>query len=333
MKLIVQIPCHNEEKTLPSVIADIPRTIPGIDVVEILVVDDGSSDRTREVARECGADHIVSSRRNKGLARTFRTGLDTALRLGADIIVNTDGDNQYPGHCIPQLVRPIVEGKADIVIGDRQTANVAGFSWTKKLLQRVGSRVVARLSDLEVPDAVSGFRAFSREAAMNTNIVSTFSYTIETLIQAGRKHYAVASVPIATNPKTRPSRLFRSIPHFVFRSTTTMLRVYAMYQPLRVFFYFGAFMMFLGTIPVARFLIYYVAGHGEGKIQSLIVGAILIITGGLSLMFGLLADLISFNRQLAEMTLERVRRLESRMPATPDDPTPASYRPNESKQS
>lgn len=315
MKLVVQIPCHNEEDTLPRVIAEIPRSIPGVEAVEILVVDDGSTDRTREVAAESGADHIVSNRRNRGLARSFRTGLDTALKLGADIVVNTDGDNQYPGAEIPRLIQPILEGRADVVIGDRQTDSVPGFNWSKKFLQRIGSAVVARLSDLDVPDAVSGFRAFSRKAALNTNIVSTFSYTIETLIQAGRKQFAVVSVPIAVNPTSRPSRLFRSIPHFVFRSLSTMLRIYAMYQPLRAYFYFGSAMMLLGGIPVVRFLIYYLAGQGEGKIQSLIIGAILIIVGGLSLMVGVIADLISFNRQLAEMTLERVRQIEIKLSA------------------
>lgn len=318
MKLIVQIPCHNEQETLPAVLADIPRQIAGVDQVEILVIDDGSTDRTAEIAREHGADHVVSSRRNRGLARTFRSGLDTALQLGADVIVNTDGDNQYPGADIPKLIEPILAGRADIVIGDRQTSSIESFSWTKRLLQRWGSAVVARLADLDVPDAVSGFRAFSREAALNTNIVSSFSYTIETLIQAGRKHYAVASVPITVNPTTRPSRLFASIPQFLSRSLATMLRIYAMYQPLKVYFYFGAGLVVLGSIPIVRFVIYYLAGQGEGKIQSLIIGAVLITFGGLSLMFGLIADLINFNRQLSEMTLERVRRIEAKVLAVDD---------------
>jgi glycosyltransferase involved in cell wall biosynthesis len=318
MKLIVQIPCYNEAATLPEVVAGIPRRIPGVDSVEILVIDDGSADDTRDVAVRCGVDHIVHNRRNSGLARSFRTGLDTALRLGADIIVNTDGDNQYPGQSIPDLIQPIIEGRADIVIGDRQIAGLRGLRWYKRLLQHVGSRVVAKMSGLEIPDAVSGFRAFSREAALNTNIVSSFSYTIETLIQAGRKHYAVASVPIVTNPPTRVSRLFRSIPEFVVRSISTMLRIYAMYQPLRAYSYFGALLMFLGALPVVRFLIYYFAGQGGGKVQSLIVGAILITLGGLSVMIGLIADLISFNRQLSEMTLERVRKIEMQLESLAD---------------
>ncbi len=311
MKLIVQIPCYNEEHTLPAVLAEIPREIPGVDCIETLVVDDGSSDKTKEVARALGVTHVVSSRRNRGLARSFRTALDTSLRLGADIIVNTDGDNQYPGRNIPKLIEPILKGDADIVVGDRQTASNPGFSWHKKLLQRIGSSVVARLSGLDIPDAVSGFRAFTREAALNTNIVSSFSYTIETLIQAGRKHFAVKSVPITTNPTTRPSRLFRSIPEFLMRSVSTMLRIYAMYQPLRVYVYFGVFAIAIGSIPVFRFLFYYFAGQGEGKVQSLIIGAVFISIGGLALMIGVIADLISFNRQIAEMTLERVRRIEA----------------------
>jgi len=316
MKLVVQIPCFNEQETLPSVLAEIPRSIPGVDTVEVLVIDDGSTDRTADVARECGADHVISSRRNRGLARSFRAGMDAAVRMGADIVVNTDGDGQYPGKEIPRLIQPILDGDADIVIGDRQTAGVAGFSWSKKLMQRIGSAAVARLSDLEIPDAVSGFRAFSRKSALDMNIVSTFSYTIETLIQAGRKHYAVKAVPIQVNTVTRPSRLFRSIPQFLAKSGATMLRIYAMYQPLRLYFYFGVTMMFIGSIPLIRFLFFYLAGSGEGKIQSLIAGAILIILGGLSLMFGLLADLINFNRQLSEMSLERIRRIESRLLAT-----------------
>lgn len=321
MKLIVQIPCHNEAETLPSVVADIPREIPGIDRVEILVIDDGSTDGTSEVARQHGVDHVVQNLSNQGLARTFGTGLDAALRLGADIIVNTDGDNQYPGADIPKLVAPIVASEADIVIGNRQTSEIAGFSPVKKLLQKLGSSVVARMSGIDVPDAVSGFRAFSREAALNTNIFSTFSYTIETLIQAGRKHFTVVSVPIGINAVTRPSRLYRNIPHFIFQSVSTMVRVYAMYRPLRVFMYIGTIFVVLGSIPVIRFVFYYLSGAGDGKIQSLILGGTLITIGGLSLMFGMLADLISFNRQLSEMTLERVRQLEMRIPPTGDSDT------------
>ena len=228
MKLIVQIPCLNEEATLPATIADIPRSIPGVDVVEILVIDDGSTDRTTEVAAECGAEHVLPARRNIGLAGTFRRGLDASLAAGADIIVNTDGDNQYAGADIPKLIQPILDGRADIVIGDRQTAAISHFSPIKRFLQKFGSRIVQKLANLPVPDAVSGFRAISREAALKLNIVSTFSYTTEMMIQAGRRRMAVVSVPVRTNPVTRESRLFQSTLLFIARSVSTMLRTYAM---------------------------------------------------------------------------------------------------------
>ncbi|MBU4185574.1 MAG: glycosyltransferase family 2 protein [Proteobacteria bacterium] len=310
MKLIVQIPCYNEEQTLPETVNDIPRKIDGVDQVEILIIDDGSTDRTVEVAKEIGVDHIVRNICNKGLARTFLAGLDACLRLGADIIVNTDGDNQYKGEDIPKLIEPILKGEADIVIGDRQTEKVLHFSPLKKKLQKVGSWVIRCLSETDVPDAVSGFRAFRREAAMQMNIVSPFSYTIETIIQAGKKHLAVKSVPIGTNPKTRESRLFKSIPKFIERSLTTMIRMYTMYQPLRVFFYIGFFFILAGLIPSVRFLIYYFMGQGGGHIQSLIFAAILFIVGFQVLVVGLVADVISFNRRLIEETLLRVRRME-----------------------
>jgi len=244
------------------------------------------------------------------LARTFRTGIDAALRLGADIIVNTDGDNQYCGQDIPELVRPIVEGRADLVLGDRQTDRIDHFSPMKKRLQRFGSLAVRQLSDTQVPDAVSGFRAFSRDAALQLNIVSSFSYTIETVIQAGKKHMAVASVPVRTNSKTRDSRLFKSIPKFVERSLTTMVRMYAMYQPLRFFLYLGGVFTLIGLIPVLRFLVYYITEGGAGHIQSLILGGALIVIGMATFLIGLVSDLINFNRQLIEMTLEKVRRIE-----------------------
>ena len=310
MKLIVQIPCYNEEQTLPETVKDIPRKIDGVDQVEILIIDDGSMDRTVEVAKEIGVDHIVRNICNKGLARTFLAGLDACLRLGADIIVNADGDNQYKGEDIPKLIEPILKGEADIVIGDRQTEKVLHFSPLKKKLQKVGSWVIRGLSETDVPDAVSGFRAFRREAAMQMNIVSPFSYTIETIIQAGKKHLAVKSVPIGTNPKTRESRLFKSIPKFIERSLTTMIRMYTMYQPLRVFFYIGFFFILAGIIPSVRFLIYYFMGQGGGHIQSLIFAAILFIVGFQVLVVGLVADVISFNRRLIEETLLRVRRIE-----------------------
>ena len=310
MKLIVQIPCYNEERSLPQTVKDIPRKIDGIDQVEILIIDDGSTDKTVEIAKEIGVDHIVRNICNKGLARSFLAGLDACLRLGADIIVNTDGDNQYKGEDIPKLIAPILKGKTDIVIGDRQTDKVAHFGFAKKKLQKIGSWVIRGLSETDVPDAVSGFRAFRREAAMQMNIVSPFSYTIETIIQAGKKQLAVTSVPIGTNPKTRESRLFKSIPRFIERSLTTMIRMYTMYQPLRVFFYIGFFFILAGLIPSVRFLIYYFMGQGSGHIQSLIFASILFIVGFQVLVVGLVADVISFNRRLIEETLLRVRRME-----------------------
>ena len=310
MKLIVQIPCYNEEKTLPQTVRDIPRRIVGIEKVEVLIIDDGSTDKTVEVAKEIGVDHIVKNTCNKGLARTFLVGLDASLRLEADIIVNTDGDNQYKGQDIPKLIAPILKGEADIVIGDRQTDMISHFSPTKKKLQKLGSLVVRILSKTDVPDAVSGFRAFSREAAMQMNIVSAFSYTIETVIQAGKKNMAVTNVPISTNPKTRESRLIQSIPKFIEHSLTTMVRMYTMYQPLKVFFYIGCLCILAGLIPSIRFLFYFFTGQGSGHIQSLILAAILFVIGFQVFMIGLVADVISFNRKLIEETLLRVRRME-----------------------
>lgn len=310
MKLIVQIPCYNEEQTLPETVADIPRAIPGIDQVEILVVDDGSTDRTVEVARDLGVDHIIRNKRNVGLARNFRTGIDACLKRGADIIVNTDGDNQYVGADIPKLVAPILAGDADIVIGDRETHKILHFSRTKRVLQWLGSGVVRKLAGIWVPDTVSGFRAFSREAAIKLNIVSAFSYTIETVIQAGKRNLAVTSVPIRTNPKTRDSRLFKSLPHFIQNSVGTMVRMYAMYQPLRVFFYIGSVLTLIGILPILRFLYFFIIGQGGGHVQSLILGGAFLMMGFLAYLVGLVADLISFNRQLLEMTLERVKRME-----------------------
>ena len=310
MKLIVQIPCYNEEETLPATFNDIPKQIDGVDEVEILIIDDGSTDKTIEVARSLGVHHIVINKNNRGLARTFRTGLNECLKLGADIIVNTDGDNQYAGWDIPKLIQPILDGKADVVVGDRNTAKVQHFSPFKKFLQRLGSYVVKTLSGVQVPDAVSGFRAYSRDAALHLNIVSPFSYTIEALIQAGKKHMAVTSVPVETNEKTRESRLFSSIPKFIERQLTTIVRMYAMYQPLKVFFFIGLTLSLLGAIPIIRFLYFYFTGDGEGHLQSLILGGVLTVLGFISFLIALLADLMNFNRQLIEQTLEKVRRIE-----------------------
>jgi len=310
MKLIVQIPCYNEENTLPETIADIPRQIDGIDQVELLIIDDGSTDKTVEVAKELGVEHIIINKKNLGLARTFRKGLEECLKRGADIIVNTDGDKQYYGGDIPKLVEPIVQDKADIVVGDRQTSTIPHFSFFKKLLQKLGSATVRRLSGTDVPDTVSGFRAFSREAAIRINIVSPFSYTIETIIQAGKKHMAIASVPIRTNTKTRESRLFKSIPNFIGRQLSSMIRMYLMYQPLRFFVYIGLTLTLIGLIPIARFLVYYFQGDGSGHIQSLLLGSVILLMGFVTFVMAILADLINFNRQLLEMTLEKVRHIE-----------------------
>jgi glycosyltransferase involved in cell wall biosynthesis len=307
MKLIVQIPCFNEEATLAQTLAEIPRTIPGVDCVEVLIVDDGSTDQTVAIARSHGVDHIVSHKRNRGLARAFRTGLDTCLRLGADIIVNTDGDNQYAGRDIARLVQPILDGQAEIVIGDRQTDRIGHFSPLKRQLQRTGSAVVRALSETDVPDVVSGFRALSRDAAIHLNILSPFSYTVEMVIQAGKKHMAIASVPIDTNPVQRKSRLFRSMPGFIRDQLTTIVRMYAMYQPLRVFFLIGMTILAVGAIPVVRFLYFWAIGDGDGHVQSLILGGVLLMMGFLTLMIGLVADLIHFNRHLIEMVLVRLK--------------------------
>ncbi|TQV72550.1 glycosyltransferase family 2 protein [Denitrobaculum tricleocarpae] len=310
MKLIVQIPCFNEEDTLPQTVADIPRQIEGIEKVEILIIDDGSHDNTVAVAKKIGVDHIVENTRNIGLAGSFQKGVDRCLELGADIIVNTDGDNQYAGGDIPALVRPILDGKADVVVGDRQTSEVEHFSSTKKFLQRFGSFVVRNLSGVDIPDAVSGFRAISREAALKINIVSSFSYTIEMLIQAGKKRMAIESVPVGVNAKTRDSRLFRSIPGFIKMSSMSMIRTYAMYQPLRVFVGIGLVLSFIGIFPLVRFVVSFALGDGVGHIQSLVIGSSLLVIGFVTFLIGLAADLINFNRRLIERTLESTRRIE-----------------------
>jgi len=320
MKLIVQIPCFNEEKTLASTVENIPRQIKGIDKVEILIIDDGSTDNTVSVAKTIGVDHIVKNIKNMGLATTFFVGINASLKLGADIIVNTDGDNQYQGQDIPKLIAPILKGEADIVIGDRNTDNLRHFSGPKRKLEKLGSFIVRVLSDTNVIDAVSGFRAFSREAAMKTNIVSDFSYTIETIIQGSNKRMVIENVPIGTNPVTRESRLSSSTSRFIIRSMATMIRSFTMYRPLRVFLYIGGLLILGGLIPSVRFLIYYIAGESAGHIQSLILAAILFIIGFQVLMIGLVADIISLNRRLIEETLYRVKRIELDHLISPPNP-------------
>ena len=309
-KLIVQIPCLNEAETLPQTLADIPRDIPGISEIEILIIDDGSMDDTGEVAVKHGATHVIRNSKNKGLAYSFQRGLDACLARGADIIVNTDGDNQYRGEDIKTLVEPILAGRADLVVGDRKTGQIEHFSPLKKRLQKLGTSFVSHMADADVRDAVSGFRAFSAKAARTLTVRSSFSYTTETLIQAGKKNLTIVSVPIRTNKVERPSRLFRSIPQFLMRSGQTMLRVYAMYEPLKIFLWAGIAMMGLGMLPVFRFLINYAMGDGSGMLQSLVLGGVLFLMGVLSVMFALIADLTAYNRQLLEITLERVRRID-----------------------
>ncbi len=311
MKLIVQIPCLNEEDTLPATVRDIPRHIEGIDTIEILVIDDGSTDRTGEVARQAGVDHVVRFPRNRGLGHAFKTGFDTCLRLGADIIVNTDGDNQYCGGDIPLLVRPILEGRADLVIGDRQTHGIAHFSPLKRLLQGAGSRVISRMARLRVPDVASGFRAYSRQAALRLSTFTDFDHTAEHVVKAGQDRLAVLSVPIRTNPKARESRLFSHIGEFVFKSGLISLRTYARYQALRIFALFGALAFAAGFLLGLRFLYYlFLTEEGYTHIQSLILAAILLLAGFQMFLTGIVADLIATNRTMLEDTLARVKRLE-----------------------
>ncbi len=313
MKLIIQIPCFNEAESLPQTLAALPRAIPGISTIELLVIDDGSSDDTAGVARRWGVHHVERHRTNRGLAAAFRTALQRALDEGADIIVNTDADNQYEGADIAALVEPILVGRADMVIGDRGVRDNAHFGPVKRRLQRLGSAVVRRLSRTEVADAVSGFRAISRTAAQRINITSDFSYTTEMLIQAGRKRMSVESVPVRTNGAVRPSRLFRSIPQFILNTGVTLLRVYTMYNPLRVFMAFGAIATLVGLAPMVRFLWFWLNGDSQGHLQSLIIGGALLVLGTGAVMLGALADLIARNRLLLEQTLERVRMLEERL--------------------
>lgn len=307
MKLIIQIPCLNEEATLPVTIADLPRSIDGVDEVEYLIIDDGSTDRTREVAKECGVHHITGFSGNRGLARAFMKGVDTCLSLGADIIVNTDADNQYSGHDIPKLVEPILRGDADIVIGDRETHTISHFSHFKKFLQKHGSMLVGKASGVNVPDATSGFRALSRAAALDINVTSDFSYTLETLVQAGRKRLKVLSVPIATNEKLRESRLFKSMSGFVRRSGSTIIRVYTTHQPLKVFLVAASIFFAASLVPFGRFLFYAMAGNSGGRVQSLILGLVLFLISGFLSTVGILAELISTNRKLIEEILKTTR--------------------------
>ncbi len=312
-RLIIQIPCLNEAEDLPATLAALPRHIPGIDAVEILIIDDGSHDNTSDVALKYGVDHVVRHRRNRGLANAFQSGLDASLAAGADIIVNTDADGQYEGADIAALVQPILEGRADIVVGDRGVAKNAHFGPVKRRLQRLGSMIVRSLSGTDISDAVSGFRAISREAAQRLTITTEFSYTTDMLIQAGRKRMAVVSVPVRTHPATRPSRLFTSIPRFISQTGVTIVRAYTTYNALRVFVGTGLLLALAGAVPILRFIWFYLNGDGGGHIQSLVIGGVLLVLGALVAVMGMLADLITANRKLLEATLHKVRRLEERL--------------------
>ena len=312
VKLIVQIPCLNEEDTLPATVKDIPRDVPGIDVVEILIIDDGSTDRTAEVARELGVDHIVKFPKNRGLGYAFKAGFDACLKLGADIIINTDGDNQYYGPDIAALVKPILENRAHIVIGDRQTGAIGHFSFVKRFLQSFGSKMISRLAHVNVPDVASGFRAYSREAALQLSMFTDFDHTAEHVVQAGQDRLAVEIVPIRTNPKTRESRLFKNIGEFVFKSGMISLRTYARYNALRIFTAFGSVAFVAGFILGLRFVYIFFAMPEQSAlhVQSLILAAILLLAGFQMFLTGIVADLIATNRALLEDVSTRVRRLE-----------------------
>ena len=310
MKLIIQIPCYNEEKTLELAYNDLPRHIDGIDTIEYLIINDGSKDNTVARARELGFHHIVSFKRNKGLAKGFMAGIDACLHLGADIIVNTDADNQYCGADIEKIVRPILDEKADIVIGERPIDQTEHFSWKKKKFQHLGSWVVRVASGTDIPDAPSGFRAYSRDAALRLNVVNEYTYTLETIIQAGNNKTAMTSVPIRTNPETRPSRLFSSMWRYMKRSSTVITRSFVMYKPLKFFMTIGLVLLLIGVVLGVRFLILMAMGEGDGHIQSLILTAILIMMGFQTITIGLLGDTISSNRKLLEDVQYRVRKME-----------------------
>lgn len=309
MKLVIQIPCYQEANTLGATIADLPREMEGFDQVEILVIDDGSEDGTAEIARELGVDYVVRHPRNLGLARAFETGLETCLRLGADVIVNTDGDNQYQGESVEVLVAPILSGQADIVVGNRQVDTIRHFSRVRKILQKLGSRVVRWASGTKVADATSGFRAMTREAAMQLVIYSDYTYTLETIIQAGKKGMVVVDVPVETNERMRESRLISSVPRYVWKSAITILRIFLMYESLTVFISLGAVLLTLGGLISVRFLIFFLAGEGQGHVQSLILASILLVFGFQAMLLALLADVIAKNRLLAEDINYRVKRL------------------------
>ena len=310
MKLLIQIPCYNEEKTLPIAYADLPRHIDGVDVIETLIINDGSSDRTVEVARELGVNHVVHFPNNRGLAKGFMAGIDACLRLGADIIVNTDGDNQYSGASIADLVRPILEHRAEVVVGDRDTDSISEFSPMKKRLQKFGSGVVRRASGSNVADTTSGFRAYSRDAAMRLNVLSEYSYTLETIIDAGNRKVAIANVPIQTNDKLRESRLFKSIPSYIKRSGATIVRNYVQRNSFKVFLWASLLFFIGGMIPAVRYLYYFFQGVKSGHVQSLILASMLIMVAVVLFVFAFLSDMIASNRKVLDEVLYRVKKNE-----------------------
>src|SRR6202161_1993428 len=324
MKLLIQIPCFNEADQLPRTLADLPREVDGFDVVEVLVIDDGSTDETVAVARAPGVDHLVSLTNNKGLATGFQAGIDTALKLGADVIVNTDADNQYYGPNIARLVKPIVEGRADMVVGDREVTGIEHFSPLKKTLQRLGSWGGRQAGWAGVPDTTSGFRAYNREAAIQMLVVSKFTYTLETIIQAGKQLVAIDHVPVRTNPKTRESRLFPSMGAYVRRNALSIFRIYAQYEPLRVFW---SLAVLIGIVSIAvwiRFVVAYADGNGKGHVQSLILGAVLFIAAVVLWALGVIGDLLAAQRVMTQKTFERVRRIELQLGVAPSHYEPGA---------
>ncbi len=308
MKLIIQIPCYNEALTLPETLSHLPKKIDGIDQIEYLVVDDGSQDNTAEVAKEHGANHVIRLKKNQGLAGAFKAGLDACIRLGADIIVNTDADNQYVSADIPKLIEPILKQNAELVIGDRGVATEESFTPLKRKLQMFGSYVVSKASGLDIPDATSGFRAMTRETALKTNVLSNYSYTLETLIQAGNRNISVTSVPVRTNSPRRPSRLMHGIWDYLVHSTITIIRAYAMYRAIRVFFGIGIILLVAGGALAVRYFVFFIQGQGAGHVQSVILAAILLIVGFQTMLNGLLADLIASNRKMLEEIIATSRK-------------------------
>jgi glycosyltransferase involved in cell wall biosynthesis len=310
MKVIVQIPCLNEEKTLPLVMATMPKQIPGVDTLEYLIIDDGSTDKTVEVAKKLGVHHTIRHAKNMGLAQSFRDGITYALEHGADIVVNTDGDNQYPQEKIPDLIQPILDGKAEIVIADRQTHKIAHFSPLKKMLQKLGSSIVNKAAGTELPDAASGFRAYSKTALLRINVITQFSYCMETIIQAGNKHIAIVSIPVDTNAKTRESRLFKNMWQHIYKSMSAIVRAYIMYRPYVIFATLGYTLFLIGLIPFVRYTVLFLTHQHPGNhLQSLILGAVFLIGAFLCLALSVLADLQRTNRILLEETLEQIKAI------------------------